>query len=226
MPARGRAGSSAAVAALAAALLLLAAGARRVVPRLPLQFVATATAESHLVDKAAEYPPWRTVYDLAFDFEAKRVAATVLEGFDAGSTFIRHYDRRWEYRVTSGEFSDCRRAFLSEDLPEPELPSSLELVNGDGEWEGRPASEWRTESDHARVTVWQDAASGLPVAVTDEGFNGTAMVPLMTHRLESVTVGAPPPGRMDLPPPWRHADCEPYAGGWPWIHFFDVYLMG
>lgn len=39
------------MAALAAALLLLAAGARRVVPRLPLQFVATATAESHLVDK-------------------------------------------------------------------------------------------------------------------------------------------------------------------------------
>ncbi len=140
------------------------------------------------------------MYDLAFDFEAKRVAATVLEGFDAGSTFIRHYDRRWEYRVTSGEFSDCRRAFLSEDLPEPELPSSLELVNGDGEWEGRPASEWRTESDHARVTVWQDVASGLPVAVTDEGFNGTAMVPLMTHRLESVTVGAPPP-RQDGPAP-------------------------
>jgi len=164
------------------------------------------------------------VYHLVYDFPGKRVVARSVEGFDAGSTFVRHFDTKWEYEVTSGEFATCRRAYITEDLPEPELPATLRMVDGASVWAGRPAKLWQTGDDTSRVSVWQDAQTGLPVAVMDEGHDGSSLVPLMTHRLDNVVLGAPAAASLALPPPYAHAECEKYPGGWPWIHFFDSYL--
>lgn len=166
------------------------------------------------------------MYELAYDFENKRVAAKVLEGFDAGSTFYRQYDRKWEYQVTEGQFADCKRAYITEDLPEPELPETLTLLRQDDEWEGRRANVWSTQDEFKRVTVWQDADTGLAVAVQDEGYDNGKLVPLMTHRFDDMRVGRPEPTMFELPYEWSHKKCAKYPGGWPWIHFFDIYLMG
>jgi hypothetical protein len=165
------------------------------------------------------------VYELAYDYTHKRVRAKVLEGFDAGSTFYRRYDQKWEYQVTSGQFADCKRAYITEDLPVPELPETLVLLRQGDTWEGVAANVWRTEDDFKRVTVWQDADSGYALAVQDEGYDDGKLVPLMTHRFDNMRIGEPDLAVFELPAQWSHKKCAKYPGGWPWIHFFDIYLM-
>ena len=177
-----------------------------------------------------DYPPWRTVSELAFDFERKRVSARVLEGFDEGSTFLRRFDTKQEYRVLHGDFAECRRAYLSEALPRPELPSTLAVTEEDSEWAGRAARLWATHDEHTKVLVWQDKESGLAVAVRDFGKDEAGrLVPLMTHTLEDIREGAEAVegevGLFELPPQHSHESCARYPGGWPWTHYFHVYLM-
>lgn len=66
-----------------------------------------------LAFQGQEYPPWRNVIDVDYDFPAKRAKTTVLEGFEVNSTFIRRFDTKWEYQIRGGEFPDCFREYLS-----------------------------------------------------------------------------------------------------------------
>lgn len=88
-----------------------------------------------------EYPPWKRVIDVVYDFEGKRARADIKEGFEAGRTYIRRYDtvrtlalrpeclcscgrrlltpvpvvlQKRDYMIKSGEFADCERAYLGE----------------------------------------------------------------------------------------------------------------
>jgi hypothetical protein len=174
--------------------------------------------------QSLEYPPWRTVYDVAFDYEAKRVLVRSLEGFDSGSTFLRRFDKRQEYQLLDGDVADCRRSFLSEELPLPELPSTLELAEERSEWGGRAARKWTTSDEFSRVTVWQDADTGVALAVTDEGMDEGEMKPLMTFSFRELSLTKPDAALFELPTGVSHKSCSRFAGGWPWIHLFHVYL--
>lgn len=100
---------------------------------LPSRFKANVTTIAPLVDKVCsppvaflraipdfpnfqtkDYPPWRRIVALEYDFGAKVARADILEGYEAGRTYIRRYDTKNEYIIKqSGKYPACQRAHLS-----------------------------------------------------------------------------------------------------------------
>ncbi|GLE05489.1 hypothetical protein PINS_up014512 [Pythium insidiosum] len=61
-------------------------------PVLPRQFQAELAIVSHLTDPRQSYPPSRREMRVLYDYDNKLARADVLEGHDAGKSFVRRYD--------------------------------------------------------------------------------------------------------------------------------------
>ncbi|RLN37652.1 hypothetical protein BBJ28_00001916 [Nothophytophthora sp. Chile5] len=126
-------------------LLLLALSVRahdvRSAPQLPHQFQAQVEVLSHLTDPLQDYPPAVGRMKVHYDFDQQLARAEMLEGYDAGKTFVRRYDQveialtrlecaKQEFMVKHGEYRKCERAYLGDAMPQPEIPFAQEFVLG------------------------------------------------------------------------------------------------
>ncbi|KAJ0410740.1 hypothetical protein ATCC90586_006843 [Pythium insidiosum] len=102
----------------------------RTPPALPRQFQAELAIVSHLTDPRQSYPPSRREMRVLYDYDNKLARADVLEGHDAGKSFVRRYDVKKEYMVKHGKYRKCERAYLGEDMPDPVIPFEQEFVVG------------------------------------------------------------------------------------------------
>eukprot|EP00644_Phytophthora_capsici_P015567 jgi/Phyca11/20680/fgenesh1_pg.PHYCAscaffold_70_\ len=111
-------------------LLLLIEGvsSARLPPALPRQFQAEVQVLSHLTDPRQEYPPSIGRMKIQYDFDQQLARAEMLEGYNAGKTYVRRYDQKQEFMVKSGEFRKCERAYLGDAMPVPEIPFVQEFV--------------------------------------------------------------------------------------------------
>lgn len=124
-------------------------------------------------------------------FDANRIRLTRPlrpAGLEVNKTFLRRWDTQDEYMYrVEGDFPVCRRGFLSEPMPGPELASGAareatrqpgtETING------RTAIRWTREDYPSRQQVYVDAATGVPFALVDEFFEelGAADPPAMEY---------------------------------------------
>jgi hypothetical protein len=93
--------------ALALALLVVASLAEeRAPPSLPLQFSTDLEITAHLVDRTKDYPPWLRRITINYDYTQKQARAEILEGYEAGRTYVRRYDT-----VGSQHAVDTRRCW-------------------------------------------------------------------------------------------------------------------
>ncbi|KAL4176891.1 hypothetical protein KRP22_001828 [Phytophthora ramorum] len=97
-------------------------------PQLPRQFQAEVQVLSHLTDPRQEYPPSMGRMRVQYDFDQQLARAEMVEGYNAGKTFVRRYDEKQEFMVKSGEFRKCERAYLGDTMPTPEIPFVQEFV--------------------------------------------------------------------------------------------------
>ena len=143
-------------------------------PALPLQFRATLQTTAHLLldadgNNSSSYPPPRRVIALEYDFVNKRAKATISEGYEAGRTYVRRYDRKAEYMLRasaaggggggaagamSGGGGVCQRSHLGETMPPPELPRTMTPAGGGGAPEV-------VEIDGVACEHWVDEVAGL-----------------------------------------------------------------
>lgn len=210
-------------------------------PTLPLQFSAVIHVTAHLIDENGQYPPRLRKLVVDYDLIAGAVRATVVTGYQAGRIYLRRYDAKKEYMIRGmGISPDCRRAYLGEPMPQPNiLPEDFgfgghETIGG-GVCPGMAPAErcdaehWVHDAVETRVHIWAvrtSADSAIPVRLRNDfiGPKGNALS-LMTYEFMDLHLSPPSQESFSLPLPLSHDSCERHIGGFPYIHAFDHYLI-
>ena len=196
---------------------------QRKLPEFPLQFTCDLETTAHLVDRTKDYPPWLRKIKIHYDYINKLARAEISHGYEAGRTYYRRYDQKKEYMVRSGEFAECQRSYLGEDMPFPELPKTMtfqDIVKIDG----RDCEHWVEDLGVERVHVYQSVDTKEPVRLVDESVEDSVSTPLMTYDFKNFKQGEPEKTAFALPAPYTHKKCQRHVGGFPYLHLFHYYL--
>ncbi|CAM9785617.1 unnamed protein product, partial [Sphacelaria rigidula] len=195
------------------------------ISQFPEQFSARLEVTAHLVDRTKGYPPWlRTMY-ITYDRPAGRAKVVVNDGVDAGKTFLRLYQQKKEYMIREGEFAGCRRSYLGEAMPIPQLPITA-TFEGVVLLEGAYCEHWLQDDSMSRVHIYIDRASQVPRRLTEEAaVTGDVDVPLVTYEFRDIVVGPPVLQLFDLPAEYASREaCDLSVGGFSYLHLFHHYL--
>ena len=215
-------------------------------PKIPNQFRTKVYILSHNANKTQEYPPWRTVMDVFYDYTNGRARADVLEGFDVGRRFLRRYDQKREYMiedVPNDKAVECKRSYLGETMPLPSFPKDLvygglvEIGAAESNAEKRLCAHWVAEMDGvSKIHVFTDAISGDPVRLTEDWIGHDAIdgsdrreyaIPLTTYDFRDFIAGEQEEASFNLPSPFaadpRRA-CKRHIGGFPYLHIFHWFV--
>ncbi|CAN0092844.1 unnamed protein product [Laminaria digitata] len=191
----------------------------------PEQFSARLDVVSHMVDRGRDYPPWIREMDIAYDYAAGRAKVVVKEGLNSGKTFLRLYGSKKEYMIREGEFPSCRRSYLGEAMPLPELPPTASY-QGMQTLDGSLCEHWVQNDGISRVHVFIDSANQVPRRLIEETvMEDAAAVPLVTYEFRDFKVGPQTPELFVLPERYTSVEeCDLHVGGFPYLHLFHHYL--
>lgn len=173
---------------------------------------------------------------LYYDYIAKKARADIEAGYEAAKMYIRRYDNKNEYMVRLPPINDCKRSYLGEVMPFPDIPDT-EFV-GTSIVEGIQCNHYVHEDYDTRVHIYMAAADGTPVRLTQEStikentpvdIEGNAAAdavytPLLTYDYSDVTLEAPEPSLFELPEPYTHKACTRHVGGFPYLHVFHYFV--
>lgn len=218
-------------------------------PKIPKTFRTKVYVTAHNANKTQEYPPWRTIMDVFYDYPNRRARADVLEGFDAGRRFLRRYDEKKEYMIENVPNAPaiCKRSYLGEQMPIPSFPKDLAYgglveIGGVRKEGGEPerkrlCAHWIAEMDGvSKIHVFTDVASGDPVRLTEDWIGHEAIggsdrpeyaVPLTTYDFHDFVAGSPDGASFKLPDPFASSPrsaCERHVGGYPYLHVFHWFV--
>ena len=100
----------------------------------PLQFSASLDITAHLISATSEYPPRMRRIEIKYDYINKVARAELEAGYEAAKVYIRRYDENNEYMVRLPPINDCKRSYLGEVMPFPDIPDAdfvaEEALNG------------------------------------------------------------------------------------------------
>mmetsp|Transcript_14529 Transcript_14529/g.32033 ORF Transcript_14529/g.32033 Transcript_14529/m.32033 type:complete len:226 (-) Transcript_14529:1348-2025(-) len=190
----------------------------------PLQFSATLQITSGLIEEESEYPPKRRHMTIYYDYINKKARADIEAGYEAAKIYIRRYDQKKEYMVRLPPIDDCKRSYLGEVMPFPDI-SHAEFVRVE-EVEGSLCNYFIHEDYDTRIHVYMDQHSGAPVRLVQEGVdmqNEESTIQL-TYDYTDVELGAPDDSWFDIPSPYEHASCARHVGGFPYLHVFHYFV--
>ncbi|CAM9274823.1 unnamed protein product [Ectocarpus sp. 4 AP-2014] len=202
-----------------------AAGEFRLISHFPQHFSVRVQVTSHMVDPATGYPPWIREMDVAYDRAAGRAKVVVTKGLNAGKTFLRLYGSKREYMIRDGEYPACRRSYLGEEMPTPELPRTASFKDMQV-LEGLMCEHWVQDDGVSRVHIYIDSATQAPRRLREETVHENASaVPLVTYDFMDLNIAPQAPELFLLPEPYiaREA-CDLHVGGFPYLHLFHHYL--
>lgn len=200
----------------------------------PLQFTATLTITSHLIDEASEYPPKRRFMTVYYDYINKKARADIEAGYEAAKIYYRRYDQKNEYMVRLQPINDCKRSYLGEVMPFPDI-EDVEYVGVDN-IEGIECNHFVHEDYDTQVHMYMAVDNGAPVRLvqvnTDSNTADVSSVgsaqsggqALLTYDYSDVTLGAPDDSLFDLPAPYEHKACVRHVGGFPYLHIFHYFV--
>jgi hypothetical protein len=200
----------------------------------PLQFTATLTITSHLIEESSEYPPKTRQMSLYYDYIAKKARADIEAGYEAAKMYIRRYDQKNEYMVRLPPINDCKRSYLGEVMPFPDIPDAE--YEGSVMIEGVKCNHYIHEDYDTKVHIYMAAHDGSPVRLVQESLADPAAVanldgttdaeytPLLTYDYTDVVLGAPDESLFELPEPYTHKSCVRHVGGFPYLHVFHYFV--
>lgn len=200
----------------------------------PLQFTATLTITSHLIDESNEYPPKTRHMVLYYDYINKKARADIEAGYEAAKMYIRRYDNKNEYMVRLPPINDCKRSYLGEVMPFPDIPDAE--FEGTESIEGVPCNHYIHEDYDTRVHIYMAVDNGSPVRlvqesvtesdvdVSSDGSSELIITPLLTYDYSDVTLEAPDSSFFELPEPYTHKGCTRHVGGFPYLHVFHYFV--
>lgn len=192
------------------------------VPKFPLQFRATITITAHLIDAAEEYPPRTRRMTVYYDYNNKRARAEIESGYEAAKVYVRRYDEKNEYMVRLPPINDCKRSYLGEVMPFPDIPDTefigVEAING-------VLSNHFIYKDYDTIVhVYLAEKDHAPVRLIQESIVDGVSIPLLTYDYSDVKLGEPDAQLFNLPVPHTHKSCVRHVGGFPYQHIFHYFV--
>ena len=191
------------------------------VPSFPLQFSAKITITAHLIAADSEYPPRKRTIKVFYDYLNKQARADIEEGYEAAKFYIRRYDTNNEYMIRLPPINDCKRSYLGELMPFPDIPNTIyvkqELING------AKCNYFLYEEFETRVHIYL-TEEGSPVRLIQESTANDESTPLLTYDYFDVIVGPPSESMFELPQPFDHISCVRHVGGFPYLHIFHHFV--
>jgi len=184
-----------------------------------------------LIDESSEYPPKTRQMIIYYDYINKKARADIEAGYEAAKIYIRRYDEKKEYMVRLPPINDCKRSYLGEVMPFPDVEDA-EYV-GMENIEGVDCNHFVHEDYDTRVHMYMAAEDGSPVRLVQEsassetspeGEADLVYTPMLTYDYSEVTLGAPEDSYFDLPGPHQHASCVRHVGGFPYLHIFHYFV--
>ena len=193
-------------------------------PVFPLQLSADIEITAHLIAEDSDYPPRVRRMSIHYDYLNKLARADIEEGYEAAKTYFRRYDTSNEYMVRHAPIDDCKRSYLGEVMPFPDIPNAV--YAGDESIDGA-ACEHFVHVEHDSVNhIYIEKHSGKPVQLTQSTLSddGEGEVDVLTYKYINVVMGAPDPSVFELLAPHTHDTCERFMGGFPYLHVFHYFV--
>lgn len=189
----------------------------------PLQFSAMLEVTSHLILDDSTYPPSKRSMTIFYDFIRGRARADLEKGYEAAKFYIRRYDRKHEYMVRLPPIDDCKRSYLGEPMPEPDLSEAI--FQRSEHIDGTLCNYFLHVEHNVRCHIYLRASDNAPVQLRQESImaNGT-IVPLLTYEYSDVFLGPQSDTWFELPAPHSHDSCVRHLGGFPYLHIFHYFV--
>ncbi len=189
----------------------------------PLQFSGNLEITAHLIGEDSMYPPHKRRMTLYYDYVNRKARAEVEAGYEAAKYYIRRYDSENEYMVRLPPIDDCKRSFLGEEMPYPDLSEAhfvKEVVI-----DGMRCNYFLHLEYDIRVHIYMAVDDNAPVRLIQESVeeNGTS-IPLLTYDYSDVIIGEPEAEWFELPEPYEHKTCTRHIGGFPYLHIFHYFV--
>jgi hypothetical protein len=190
--------------------------------RFPLQFSANVEITSHLIDESSEFPPRLRKWTVYYDYIAKKARADIEAGYEAAKYYIRRYDLKSEYMIRLDPISDCKRSYLGETMPFPDISDSKFIRQE--EVRSTLCNYYLHEDFNSRVHIYTDAATGAPVRLIEENSDKDVSTPLLTYEYTDVVLGPPSSDWFELPSHYDRSNCVRHVGGFPYLHIFHYFV--
>lgn len=189
----------------------------------PLQFSATLVITAHLIDEASEYPPRTRSINIIYDYVNKRARADIEAGYEAAKFYIRRYDAKNEYMIRLPPIEDCKRSYLGEQMPFPELPPSKYM--GQVMKDDILCNYFTFEEYDVQIHMYLAVEDNAPIQLVQQNVDENGiLIPLLTYDFTDVSVGEPESSWFDLPEPYEHSTCQRHIGGFPYLHVFHYFV--
>jgi hypothetical protein len=126
-----------------------------------------------------------------------------------------------EYMIRLPPIDDCKRAYLGEDMPFPDIEDNIfirtEVVDG------QECHYFLHEAFETRVHMYFKVSDDTPFKLIHESTEGGVSTPLLTYEYSNVVLGEPQSSLFDIPPPHAHENCTRHVGGFPYLHVFHYF---
>ncbi len=192
------------------------------VAKFPLQLSGTITITAHLIDENSTYPPRQRSMRIYYDYTNKRARADIEAGYEAAKVYVRRYDEDNEYMVRLPPLDDCKRSYLGEVMPYPDIGDTKyfndEIINGVN------CHHFIYEAFDTRVHMYLSSADGAPVKMIQEEIQDQESVPLLTYEYSDITLGPPDSIFFELPNGYTHEKCDRHIAGFPYLHVFHHFV--
>ena len=188
----------------------------------PLQMSATIDITSHLISEDSEYPPHKRQLTMYYDYINKKARADIEAGYEAAKVYLRRYDQKKEYMVRLPPIDDCKRSYLGEVMPFPDLSDAG--YEGTEMIEGVECNYFLHEDYDVRIHMYFAVDNGAPVRLVQEGTANGVSTPLLTYDYSDVLLGPPDDSWFEIPAPYEHSSCSRHAGGFPYLHVFHYFV--
>lgn len=192
-------------------------------PDFPLQFSATLVITAHLIEEESDYPPRTRRLNIIYDYINKRARADIEAGYEAAKFYIRQYDTKNEYMIRLPPIDDCKRSYLGEKMPFPEIPPSKYI--GQIEKNDVLCNYWIFEEFEVQLHIYLAVEDNGPIKLIQANMNEIGVwIPMLTYDFLDVSVGEPESSWFDLPEPYQHKTCQRHIGGFPYLHVFHYFV--
>lgn len=192
------------------------------VPIFPLQLSATVEITAHLIEASSEYPPRTRRMKVDYDYIRKIARIDIEEGYEAAKTYIRRYDQKNEYMIRDPPINDCKRSYLGEVMPFPDI-TDTKFIGVDSIKNVECYHFIHTDYDTI-LHIYMAVESGAPVRLVQESMEDGVITPMLTYDYLNVILGPPVDNLFEIPKPFSHSACERHTGGFPYIHIFHYFV--
>jgi len=194
------------------------------IARFPLRISADIQITAHQIPKGQAYPPRLRNLKIYYDYIGKRARAQISEGYEAAKIYIRRYDQKNEYMVRLPPIGDCKRSYLGETMPFPDIPTDSEFI-GVREIDNVKVNYFMFTDAYIRIHMYFNPETGAPVRLIEEAIEMDGVsLPMLTYDYTNVSLEPQDSELFEVPTPHSHGNCDRHQGGFPYLHVFHYFV--